>query len=66
MIPLRNKSQFFFKKKPMLKLLTELNSRDANNIRHTKSFAVSKSDSEPKGIKYVSHGRLGSLSFIRT
>ena len=50
----------------MLKLLTELNSLDANNIRNTKSFAVSKSDSEPKGIKYVSHGRLGSLSFLRT
>lgn len=45
MIPLRNKSQNLFLKNPMLKLLTELNSLDTNNIRNTKSFAVSKSDS---------------------
>lgn len=45
MIPLRNKSQNLFLKNPMLKLLTELNSLDTNNVRNTKSFAVSKSDS---------------------
>ena len=80
MIPLRNKSQNVFLKNPMLKLLTELNSLDTNNIRILKVLLFLKVIAEimrppsncvfdyrePKGIKYVSHGRLGSLLFLRT